>query len=588
MNILGYNAAYTRPDIDDNQGRHALNDGSAAWLTDSRLLFAAIEERYCGTRYKGGINTLMERALKVYPDLPLPDVVAFSSCCGPIWSNDDARKQVAVDVFNNNAKWCDDFSRVKVLVVDHHKSHAMSAFVSSGFDRAMVVVYDGVGNLLNTDGWRSNCWWRGNFVRHSYFIAEWQDDQVSLTLLSREADGPDDVSLGEAYRALTHYGGWTSYQQAGSAMALAAFADPNCKMGLSIIRCYSDGIRVAMRNRRSEPIIMIKDLLQTKGIECVVPTGHTATPNDGAYCNLVSTLQSQLEDAIVQRVTKLAEQHRIEKIAMAGGVSLNCLAMGKLAEAFNGKVYVPPAPADTGQGIGNAFWAAYCKESPVSGKISRCLSLPDPPFWGVEIPETEIHLAALRARENSNIIVNETTPQRQAIIAAQALANGKVIATALGRSEFGPRALGARSVLADPRIPDIPDRVNQFKKREQFRPFAPAVLAENVTEYFCSKADSWFMSFAAPVQEVMKDRIPAVVHADGTARFQKVKNGPMYAILKEFYKLTGVPVLLNTSFNRNGQPIIETPLEAFDTFENSSLDMLLLDKLIITRKEYRL
>lgn len=581
MNILGYNLGYARPGFGEDPGRHPLNDGSAAWLSGDTLLFSNAEERYSRKRYQGGVRNLLIRATNVIPDLSAPDVVAVSTCCGPIWSKDDARRQVQDDL---SLLWTTDIT--EVCVVDHHVSHVMSAFVPSGFDRALVVVLDGIGNLLSLDDWSKDKWWHGHFERHSYYLAEWCGNQVVLTLLEREETEPDDVGLGEAYRAFTHCGGWDSYQQAGTAMALAAFASSQSPIDIEIISSSSERIHVNMRNLHSEPLKMVDELLKSAGIRPSIRPGQTASPLYPLFCNLLATLQGQLENAIVNRVTALANKCKINNIVMTGGVALNCLAMGKLAGAFNGDVFVPPAPSDVGQGFGNALWAAYHVDSPVSGHVSRHLKVPTAPFWGIPIVDGDVQAVIQDATTNEQLqVIPHLSAIEQAISTAEWLETGKIVATTLGRSEFGPRALGARSVLADPRFSYIPEKVNKFKKREAFRPFAPAVLCEHRDRYFASTASSRFMSFAAKVNEEYKSQIPAVVHADGTARFQSVENGPLRVILEAFNKRTGIPVLLNTSFNRKGQPIIETPTEAYEAFINSSLDVLLLDHCSIVKRK---
>jgi carbamoyltransferase len=315
---------------------------------------------------------------------------------------------------------------------------------------------------------------------------------------------------------------------------------------------------------------------------------RTATPADRDHCDVVCAFQDQLTTALCARLLRLAEDQKADAIVVTGGVAMNCLAMGELQRRFGGKVFIPPAPSDTGQGLGNAVWASSCISSPCFSPEEGQLDLPDAPFWGV--PCNEISPATMRLASHHGLVVIENHSERdQFHTAAQALADGRLVAIAMGRSEYGPRALGRRSVLADPRDPQSPLRVNRFKQREAYRPFAPAILQEHVSDYFEWRVDSPFMSFAVNASSGARERIPAVIHADGTARVQTVakdSHSPLRPILEHFYRLAGVPVLVNTSFNRKGEPMVETPTEAVNAFIHSELDLLLLNGVTIQREEH--
>jgi len=590
MNILGVNAGFARPlEATPTGHRHTLSDGSAALLIDGRIVFAGIEERHTRKRYAGGFGDVVHAFWESESgsDLEKIDVVALSTCCGPKWIEEPQVKEEIQSSLPPGI-WSDNHvHQARLVVVDHHESHASLGFALSGCDRALVAVIDGYGNLLDDSGWSPAEWWRGFFQRHSYYVAQRANGGFSLSRIDSDAEGRDDVGLGEAYRALTHFCGWNSYQQAGSTMALAAFGDPDQFRNVPFIWIEGGHIRCGLPNDHVRSEEAIATLLRRHG-HAVSPMRHrTATPEDPDHCSVVCALQNQLTEAICTRLLQLAEEQRTHTIVVSGGVAMNCLAMGELQRRFDGKVFVPPAPSDTGQGLGNAVWASSCIASPCFTPSGAQFDPPQAPFWGV--PGNEISHAIKRiATHHGLAVVEGHSEQDQYRIAAQALAEGRLVAISMGRSEYGPRALGRRSVLADPRDPQSPLRVNQFKRREAYRPFAPAILLENVKDYFEWQVESPFMSFAVKSRPGARERIPAVIHADGTARIQTVakdSHSPLRPILEYFHLLTGVPLLINTSFNRKGEPMVETPAEAAAAFIHSQLDLLLLDGVTIQRTE---
>ena len=582
MRILGVNMGFSRPKEATPSGlRHQLSDGSAALLENGKLVFAGIEERHTRRRYQGGFGSAVQAFCNSDSEhLAEPiDIIAVSSCCGPHWpaggqTAEEIQECLPPDLWRGS-----DSENHALVIVDHHESHAALGFALSGASKALVAVLDGFGNLIDLADWDSDQWWRGRFQRHSYYVASKADGGFNLQCVAREADRKDEVGLGEAYRAITHFCGWRSYQQAGSAMALAAYGDGRLLDGVSFVGYDENRIRCMLRNDHPNPAGAIEALLRKGGAHVDALFNRTATPRDRGHCSAVRAMQDQLTDAICGRVLALAEKHQADTVIVAGGVAMNCLAMGELQRRFPGNVFVPPAPSDTGQGLGNAIWAHACTASPLFRKHQPEFVFSEAPFWGV--PSNNISKAIRHAQSWSGVrVVEKVSLPDQFAEAAQLLANGKLVAVCMGRSEYGPRALGRRSVLFDPRRPDAPSIVNRFKQREPYRPFAPALLHENVRDFLSWPVQSPFMSFAVEVQHSARQRIPGVLHADGTARVQTIgpqSGSPLRPILESFLRITGIPVLLNTSFNRKGEPMIETPWEAVDAFVRSSLDVLLLD-----------
>lgn len=592
MNILGINAGFSRPLNSDPEAlRHPLSDGAAAMLSGGRLVFAGIEERHARQRFAGGFAQVVKafRDCERADDADEVDLVAVSSCCGPRWPA-DSRSQMEIQSHLPPNLWRKGGLHSKrLVVVDHHDSHASLGFVLSGVDRALVAVIDGFGNLLEESNWNAREWWRGAFQRHSYYLAERLNGGFVLRRIAADAEGFDEVGIGEAYRALAHFCGWNSYQHAGSAMALAAFGVSGRFDDVPFFELGGNRIRCGLRNDHPRPAETVAAFLRQYGHEIPPMQGRTATPGDQGHCDVVRALQNQLTETLCGRLLRLAEEQKTDAIVVAGGVALNCLAMGELQRRFAGRVFVPPAPSDTGQALGNAIWASSCIDSPCFEGAGVGVNFADSPFWGV--PCGGISPVARKSLVQADFVMLDNQSEvEQYRMAAHALAEGKLVAVSMGRSEYGPRALGRRSVLADPRDRMSPSRANKFKNREAHRPFAPAILKENTIEYFEWQVESPYMSFAVQVRAGVKDKIPAVVHADGTARVQTVakdSSSPLRPILEQFHTLTGIPVLLNTSFNRKGQPMVQTPDEAVDAFIHSNLDVLLVDGVTIQRKEQK-
>jgi carbamoyltransferase len=267
-------------------------------------------------------------------------------------------------------------------------------------------------------------------------------------------------------------------------------------------------------------------------------------------------------------------------LCIAGGVALNCVANGKIArEAGFENVWIQPAAGDDGIAIGCAYYGHLeVLKRPRSFVMKHA-------YLGAEYKKEDVHAAASKGLARAG--TRRTVSANICAETAKVLSEGKVVGWFQGRSEFGPRALGNRSILADPRTPEMKDILNQrVKHRQPFRPFAPIVLFERAKEIFEGEEDSPFMLIAKPVRPEWRDRIPAVVHVDGTARVQTVRqetNDVLYRLLKEFEAITGVPVLVNTSFNIKGEPIVETPEDAMQCFLSTGIDCLVLHDMLIEK-----
>lgn len=596
MNILGINSGRAAPIRVDPENRRPLSDGGAALIREGRIACATIEERYTRKRFSPGFRMSGLACLKQAGlNLEQIDAVGHSTCCDVFWTKEQDIIDSLVDAWRDvlDPDRIASHFRGRVFTIDHHESHAMLAFVGSGMDRSLVCVMDGIGNRYgDPDTFNTGSdWWRGAFQRQDYYVCEWVGNRVKIQKVHEDACDVNGIGLGELYRSVTHYLGWNSYQYAGKTMALASFGNPVNLADVKLIDFRPPhSIQVNVPDIHPDPIRQIDDVLHTSS--CKIPQNlrRPADPAQNFLCDVAALLQSQLEKALAKAVGALADKHHVDNIAFGGGVAMNCVALGKLAEHRPDlALYVPPAPADTGQSLGNALWLAYADSSPV-GNMERLKGIRSAAL-GPE-HEDDAVADAVEAfleenREHSAIQISDQAELATEVV--KRILAGEIIGLRHGRAEYGPRALGQSSIIADPRDHKMHDRVNKVKRREPFRPYAPSILAEYVNEYFEMTTESPFMSFAGRVRPGKQSLIPAVVHVDGSARYQTVSTecGLYRSILEKFHKQTGVPVLLNTSFNIAGDPMVETPGDALDAYLRSGMNTLVLGSWVIARKRER-
>lgn len=592
MKIIGINSGRAAPPRVDPGKVRPLADGSAALLQDGRIGCAAIEERFTRVRYSGGFRESLDACLRQGGvRLTQIDAVAHSTCCDSSWSDqEDVLEDIAETLEGvYSATDVRGALRGKVFTIDHHESHAALAFVGSGFARALVVVVDGIGNRIGGeyDFDISANWWRGAFQRHDVYLCEWLAGRVRIEKIHEDGHGLDEIGIGEIYRSVTHFLGWPTYQHAGKTMALAPFGMPDRLAGVRLIDFLPPySARVPVANLHNDPIAQIEGAIRLAGYPLPEMHDRKGSPQNQFLCDVAAMAQQQVETALIGSITALAEKYGVTNIAIGGGVAMNCVALGKLAKARPDlRLYVPPAPADTGQALGNALWLAYSERSSVAEPLpaapirSAALGV----VYGQHAIDTAV--ASFLLRCPTALAVKIANQDNLIAMIVDDLEDGKVVGLRQGRSEYGPRALGQASIIADPRGIEMHDHVNSYKRRESFRPYAPSIIAEKVVDYFEADVDSPFMSFAGTILEKMRPMVPAVVHIDGSARYQSVeKNLGFYRqLLEAWNRRTGIPVLLNTSFNQNGEPIVETPADTLDCFERSGLPVLVLGNWYVQR-----
>jgi len=456
--------------------------------------------------------------------------------------------------------------RGKIHYLDHHKCHIASAFFVSPFEEATIVTFDGGGEDLST------------------MMAVGSDRKITIL---NKIFWPN--SLGHFYSSMTGFLGFKMLDGEYKMMGLAPYNTPDY---LEVIRKnilitdksgsfhLNSGVldyHDALFNNFSREAVKIFGEPRRKNSG---PTSENDEPFTERYEKIAASAQAAFEEVAMDLALWTYKTGGNKKnICIAGGCGLNCTANGKiLREGPFERIFVPPAPHDAGGSIGAAL-LVYHEILDMPRK-----SVMEHAFYGPEFNDHEI-AAALTAKGFKPQAMSDEEQLLQKCV--EYLVSGKVIAWFQGRMEFGPRALGSRSFLADPRNASIKDVINEkIKERELFRPFAPSVKEECVSDYFEINQQSPFMNITAPVRKEKRNEIPSVTHVDGSARIQTVSraHNPRYWRLLDFFqKRTGVPVLLNTSFNIQ-EPIVCTPEEAIETFKRSKVDALAIGDYFITRE----
>jgi carbamoyltransferase len=441
--------------------------------------------------------------------------------------------------------------------VNHHRAHGASSYLASAFDDAVVIVADGAGDRIP-----------GTSMLEA--VSVYRGRGQAMDLLWHLGD---PHSLGGLYEAMTYLAGFRLLEE-GKSMALASYGSTRFLDAVRSLAAPRDDGRVLLGGapeavRVPSRTSKVKQLLDACGLSEPV-SREDAT-------DLAAAVQRVLEDALLNVARAARRDTGAATLCLAGGVGLNSVAnLRLLTEAGYDDLFVQPHAGDGGLAVGNALLAAQQVAPDVPRHPMRHA------YLGRTYGPDEVR-AALDVAEG----VTWTEPDDVVAVAADLLANGAIIGWCQGGSEWGPRALGNRSILADPRGRDTKHRLDtEVKFREPFRPYAPVVLADRAAEWFEIDRPTPYMLLVVPVIEDKRDVIPAVVHVDGTARLQTVDddaNPRLAALLRAFEARTGVPVLLNTSFNVNKEPIVETPADAVRTLLASALDALVVGDFLVTR-----
>ncbi len=593
MKVLGVSAFY--------------HDSAAALVVDGEIIAAAQEERftrkkhdarfpaqaiqYCLDAGKCDLSDIdkvvfydkpflkFERLLETYLAYAPRGFQSFRLSI-PIWIKEKLFQKTMLrkefEAFDPNFDWQND-----LLFSEHHLSHAASAFYPSPFEEALVLTMDGVGEWTTT----SAAIGRGKDLR-----------------IFKEIHFPH--SLGLLYSAVTYYIGFKVNSGEYKVMGLAPYGEPRFKdlMLEKLVHVKADGsfkldmsyfnycTGLTMTNKKFEDLFGRP--VRAKEDELL----------DQFHMDMAASLQAVTEEIVCRLVKNLIEETGISNVCLAGGVALNCVANGILVrERIVDRLWIQPAAGDAGGALGAALLAYHYHEDQPRRIRNECLDAMKGSYLGPEFSQSEIE----RRLTDSHARFTVLTEEEMLHTAASLLADGQVVGWCQGRMEFGPRALGARSILGDPRSESMQKTMNlKIKYRESFRPFAPAVLREDVNNYFETEIDSPYMLLVDKVRpeirrqmqqdeqelfgieklNVKRSTLPAITHVDYTARVQTVHpqtNDLFYRLLREFKDKTGCSVLINTSFNVRGEPPVCTPEDAFRCFMGTEMDALVIGNCVL-------
>ncbi len=581
------------------------HDSAAAIVVDGEIIAAAQEERFSRRKHdsrfpREAINYCLGEAF-IDPDeldaivfydhplLTLDRLLKTSLTAAP--GGAEQWSQAGSSLLSNKLFIADHIrdalqTDVKVLFTEHHAAHAASAFYPSPFREAAILTMDGVGEWDTTT------------------IGRGADEKIEIL---QEIKFPH--SLGLLYSAFTYFTGFRVNSGEYKVMGLAPYGKP----------IYADLIREHLIHLLPDGSFRL-DLSYFGFLDSMVMTNQRfadlfggppraqESPITRREMDLAASVQQVTEEVVLATARHAREVTGLDKLVLAGGVALNCVANGLLQrEGIFDQIWIQPAAGDAGGALGAALLISHQQYDIPRRYHPAGRDTQKGSYLGPAFSRSEVH-AFLDRKSYPFESVEELEPRCDRI--AEALEQGKVVGFLSGRMEFGPRALGARSILCDPRSPDAQTKVNlQIKYRESFRPFAPSVLAERCSDYFEMEGESPYMLLVAPVQHSRRENpepletdgddllpivrqvrsdIPAVTHVDYSARVQTVGPDDMpeyYQLLKSFDERTGCGLLVNTSFNVRGEPIVCTPQDAYRCFMRTEMDMLVLEDCILLKEE---
>jgi len=519
-----------------------------------------------------------ERLLETYVAFAPKGFLSFSKAM-PLWIKD---KLFQKNLLFNKLKEHDEnyISDENIFFSDHHLSHAASAFFPSPFEEAVVLTADGVGEWATTT------------------VAVGKNNKLEI---KKEIHFPH--SLGLLYSAFTYYTGFKVNSGEYKLMGLAPYGNPIYQDKISqIIDVKDDGtfrLDQSFFNYATGLTMTSKKFDKLFGCERRDPEKNELTQ---FHMDIASSIQKVTEDIMIKLAKSIRKEYNIKNLCLAGGVALNCVANGKiLEEKIFDKIWIQPAAGDAGGALGAALALWHIEQNQ-----TRTVNTNDNmkgSYLGPEFDQDEIERELKNAGANFEILKYDELIDKTSDL----LSNEKAIGWFQGRMEFGPRALGGRSIIGDPRSTNTQKNLNlKVKYRESFRPFAPSVLKEDLPEWFDMSVDSPYMLLVANINptkkiemtneqkklfgidklNIKRSEIPAVTHVDYSARVQtvsKINNNRYYDLISKFKEKTGCPVIVNTSFNVRGEPIVNTPIDAFNCFMGTELDYLVIGNCILDK-----
>ena len=585
------------------------HDSAAALIVDGKILAAAQEERFTRKKHDSGYPYNAVKFVLKFAKLKLSEIdyivfyekpflkferlletyIAFAprgfkqfAKSMPLWLGEKLfQKNMLMKLLKNHDENFND--EKKIFFSEHHLSHAASAYFPSPFDEAIVLTADGVGEWATTT------------------VAIGKGKDLSIR---KEIHFPH--SLGLLYSAFTYYTGFKVNSGEYKLMGLAPYGDPK----------YSDLIKDNLIDIKNDGSFKLAQEYfdYATGLKMTSSKFHKLfgqEPRDSKkdkitqfHMDIAASIQKVTEEVMLSLVQSLKNEYKINNLCLAGGVALNCVANGKILEKkIFDKIWIQPAAGDAGGSLGAALalWYLELKQNRESKQTDEMQgSYLGPNYSQKEIEEELNKLNAKYSIMNDQEIIENTS---------ESLNNGDAIGWFQGRMEFGPRALGGRSILGDPRSVTMQKNLNlKVKYRESFRPFAPSILREDVNEWFKINEESPYMLLVSEVLDdkkikmtenekklfgieklnIKRSDIPAVTHVDYSARIQTVHkdtNPKYYSLLEKFKEKTNCPVLINTSFNVRGEPIVNTPTDAFNCFMGTELDKLVIGNCFLDKKD---
>ena len=577
MNILGINAYH--------------GNASAAILCDGKLVAAVEEERFNRVKYAAGFPAAAIRYCLQAAGITLAQVdhVAvprdpyarlgtklFYALRMPSFARERAKVLAKFTGIPEALAAAFDVAPAKLKArfhrVEHHVAHLASSFYCSPFEQAALLSADGLGDFASS-------MWGAGFGRRMHFHGS-----VAFP-----------HSLGLYYSAVTQYLGFLKFGDEYKVMGLGAYGEPEFlpefreillsngrrfHLGLEYFTHHRTGPEMSWVEADKTPVL--GKMYSSEMPKKLGPVRAPEAPIEQRHKNLACSLQTRLEEVYLGMLQRLQAETGMKSVCLAGGVAFNCVANGKIpASTGFENVYVHPAAGDAGLAVGAAQYVWHQVLGNPRGFVMEHA------YWGPEFSREEIRAAVAASRLGRNGCTVSELPEGELVRqTAGIIADGKILGWFQGRAEWGPRALGNRSIVADPRRAEMKEILNRrIKHREIFRPFAPSILAEKTGEWFEQSHPSPFMTMAYAVKHEKRDKIPAPTHVDGTGRLQTVTptaNPRYWRLIREFERQAGVPVVLNTSFNDN-EPIVCKPQEAIDCFERTQMDALVLGDFLITR-----
>ncbi len=553
------------------------HDSAACLVQNGKLIAATEEERFTRKKYdpdfpkrsidfcleKGGITeedidyvVFYEKPFNKFERILMnslqfyPKTWSWFTKAIPVWLRE---KLWFSHVWNSNYKKA---KKAQIMYCDHHLSHAASSYFCSDFDEAALLTTDGVGE------WTTSAlgYAKGNDI-----------------FFDRKLEYPH--SLGLLYSTMTAFLGFKVNSDEYKVMGLASYGEPKyidriCKM----VDIKEDGSFHLNMDYFAFQHSMVS--YSKKFVELFGPPRKPESKCFQYHADLAASVQKVTEEILIKQASTLYEKYKCKNLCMAGGVALNCVANGRIfRETPFEEIYVQPAAGDAGGAVGAAF---YVYNHVLDNKERFRL---EDVYLGSDFSDDEIR----EFLDSHEILYERFDDKRLVEVTAEAITNGNVIGWFQGRQEFGPRALGHRSILADPTNLEMQNILNaKIKHRELFRPFAPSVLKEHADDYFeLEGKESPFMLIVAPVKDEHKYKLPAITHVDGSARIQTVDknvNEKYYNLIKEIGDRNGYYLTVNTSFNVRGEPIVRTPEEAYNCFMKTEMDVLVLGNYYLTKK----